>query len=140
MGSEQQRELSAVTRFVAADDVASRVDPGRHARFAHPVGDQVGGLAMCRSEIEPREPAGLVADGRQFGKPVGDRLAKSYLAKSRLAKLQLVRCFAHGRMPLKLSLNGGIVWRGQLRGHLKTPPALCHGAALSALLAGARAL
>ena len=91
---------------ITADDAGQRIDAHRHAGFAHPIGDQVGGAAVRRPEIKPREAAGLVAERRQLDEPVGDRLAEC----------QLVRRLRQRSIDLYLKsprLNGGIARLGQ---------------------------
>ena len=47
VGAKHQRQRSAVAPAIAADDAAERVDAGRHARLAHPLGDQIGCGPVC---------------------------------------------------------------------------------------------
>ena len=61
---------------ITADHAAERVDAGRHARLAHPLGDQIGRGPMCRSEVKPGQIARLVADGRQLDQTIRNRLAE----------------------------------------------------------------
>ena len=46
MRAEHQRAGAAVAGFIAADHARQRIDPDRHPRIAHPIGDEVGGPAM----------------------------------------------------------------------------------------------
>jgi hypothetical protein len=64
--AEQQRRVVRFAPWVAADDVADRVDGGAHARLLHPGPDPVGRRDVRRGEIEASQPPGLVAAGGQL--------------------------------------------------------------------------
>lgn len=48
VGAGQQRRRARCRAFVAADDIAERVECGVHARFLHPAEDLLAGGAMLR--------------------------------------------------------------------------------------------
>ena len=76
MRAEHQTRQAGPVAFVAAADIADRVEMRGHAGLAHPGQNQIGGVAVLRRKKNPRQMLRRLGDGPELVNAGNNFIAK----------------------------------------------------------------